>query len=91
MVSVAIKPKIQLGNEAYQIISVNETSVQRWQDVRVEILNNVVNDKKITLSLKNNANLNQYNSLFMIDQFLMKREILFKILALTLFILTTLL
>ena len=42
-----IKPKIELANDSYQITSVNGTTVQRWQDVRVEILNNVLNNNKI--------------------------------------------
>jgi len=48
-----IKPTVKIDNteNIYQITSVNNISVQRWQDVRVEILNNVMNDKPITLSL----------------------------------------
>ena len=48
-----IKPTVNIDNteNIYQITSVNNISVQRWQDVRVEILNNVMNDKPITLSL----------------------------------------
>ena len=34
-----IKPKIELSDITYQIVSVNDQDVQRWQDVRVEILN----------------------------------------------------
>ena len=44
-----IKPKINMENETYQIITVSGTNVQRWQDVRVEILNNVINNKSIDL------------------------------------------
>ena len=51
-----IKPKINLGNETYQIISVSDNDVQRWQDVRVEILNNVTNNKSIDLSLRSDDN-----------------------------------
>ena len=51
-----IKPKINLGNETYQIISVSDNDVQRWQDVRVEILNNVINNKSIDLSLRSDDN-----------------------------------
>ncbi len=51
-----IKPKINLTDETYQIISVSGNDVQRWQDVRVEILNNVINNKSINLSLKGNNN-----------------------------------
>ena len=51
-----IKPKISLANDTYQIISVSGNDVQRWQDVRVEILNNVINNKSIDLSLRNDDN-----------------------------------
>ena len=51
-----IKPKINLEDNGYQIISVSGNDVQRWQDVRVEILNNVINNKSIELSLKSNDN-----------------------------------
>ncbi len=53
-----IKPKISLANDTYQIISVSGNDVQRWQDVRVEILNNVINNKSIDLSLRNDDNQN---------------------------------
>lgn len=48
-----IKPTIiKDGSEnIYRITSVNNISVQRWQDVRIEILNNVMNDKEIKLSV----------------------------------------
>ncbi len=48
-----IKPTVNIDDteNIYQIISVNNISVQRWQDVRIEILNNVMNDEPITLSL----------------------------------------
>ena len=56
-----VKPKISLENNVYEVISVNNNKVQRWQDVRVELLNNVVNEKKITLTLKDtNNNLNEF-------------------------------
>ena len=51
-----IKPKINLMDETYQIISVSGNDVQRWQDVRVEILNSVINNKSINLSLKGDNN-----------------------------------
>ena len=47
-----IKPKISLENDTYQIVSVSGAAVQRWQDVRVEILNSVINNKPIDLSLR---------------------------------------
>ena len=48
-----IKPTVNIDNteNIYQITSVNNISVQRWQDVRIEILNNVMNENQITLSL----------------------------------------
>jgi regulator of sigma E protease len=58
-----MKPMININDteNIYQITSVNNISVQRWQDVRVEILNNVINDKTITLSLTNSfENINEY-------------------------------
>ena len=51
-----IKPKINFEDNTYQIISVSGNDVQRWQDVRVEILNNVINNKSIELSLRNDDN-----------------------------------
>ncbi len=51
-----IKPKINLQDETYQIISVSGTEVQRWQDVRVEILNGVINNKSIDLFLRSEDN-----------------------------------
>tara|TARA_B100000161_G_C33542273_1_gene411188 strand:- start:919 stop:1863 length:945 start_codon:yes stop_codon:yes gene_type:complete len=47
-----IKPKISLENDTYQIVSVSGAAVQRWQDVRVEILNSVINNKPIDLALR---------------------------------------
>ena len=56
-----VKPKISLENNVYEVLSVNNNEVQRWQDVRVELLNNVVNEKKIILTLKDtNNNLNKF-------------------------------
>ena len=51
-----IKPKIELDNNSYLISTVNDTKVARWQDVRVEILNNVINDKDIKLNLIDDNN-----------------------------------
>ena len=51
-----IKPKINLENDTYQIISVSGSDVQRWQDVRVEILNSVINSNSINLSLRSDDN-----------------------------------
>ena len=51
-----IKPKINFQNDIYQIISVSGSDVQRWQDVRVEILNSVINNKSIDLFLRNKEN-----------------------------------
>tara|TARA_B100002019_G_scaffold150846_1_gene129938 strand:- start:4163 stop:5473 length:1311 start_codon:yes stop_codon:yes gene_type:complete len=56
-----VKPKITLENNVYEVISVNDNKVQRWQDVRVELLNNVVNEQKISLTLiDSNNNLNEF-------------------------------
>jgi len=56
-----IKPKVTIQNNVYEIISVNDSEVQRWQDVRVELLNNVVNEKNIILTLKDsNNNFNKF-------------------------------
>ncbi len=58
-----IKPTIKIDDteNIYQISSVNNISVQRWQDVRIEILNNVMNDEPITLSLKDTfENITEY-------------------------------
>jgi len=48
-----IKPTITIDDteNIYQIKSVNNITVQRWQDVRIEILNNIMNDQNVTLSL----------------------------------------
>jgi regulator of sigma E protease len=50
-----IKPTIQLADndDTYKIIAVNDKTVERWQDVRIEILNNVMNNNQILLSLTN--------------------------------------
>ena len=50
-----IKPKIELSDITYQIVSVNDQDVQRWQDVRVEILNHVVNNQNIYLALRDSG------------------------------------
>ena len=68
-----IKPKIEVANDSYEIISINETEVQRWQDVRVEILNNVINDKKINLLLQNDNNVN-LNHTITYDQSILNKE-----------------
>ena len=36
----------------YEIIQVNNTPTKRWQDVRVEILNSVVNSDDLNLQIK---------------------------------------
>ena len=53
-----IKPAINIsGNtEKLQIISVNDEKVSRWQDVRIEILNNVMNEQVISLTLLDSNN-----------------------------------
>jgi regulator of sigma E protease len=51
-----VKPTIQLDDDNYKIIAVNDEKVERWQDVRIEILNNVMNNNQISLSLLNSLN-----------------------------------
>ena len=50
-----IKPNIKLqdNDDHYQIVAVNDKQVERWQDVRIEILNHVMNNNQILLSLSN--------------------------------------
>ena len=50
-----IKPTIQIADDDdnYKIVAVNNEKVERWQDVRIEILNNVMNNNQISLSLMN--------------------------------------
>ena len=54
-----IKPTIKLqdNDDYYKIVAVNDTQVERWQDVRIEILNNVMNNNQILLSLSNPLNI----------------------------------
>ena len=40
----------------HEIIEVNNIETQRWQDVRVEVLNAVVNKTKLNVLIKDNAN-----------------------------------
>ena len=49
-------PYEQIFHEIFQITSVNNHEVSRWQDVRIEILNNIMNDKKILLTLQDKYN-----------------------------------
>ena len=53
-----IKPTIKLTDniDSYKIIAVNEQQVERWQDVRIEILNNVMNNSQISLRLISSDN-----------------------------------
>jgi regulator of sigma E protease len=53
-----IKPTIKLSDndEYYKITAVNDKKVERWQDVRIEILNHVMNNNQISLSLNNSLN-----------------------------------
>ena len=50
-----IKPtiKLQENDDYYKIVAVNDKQVERWQDVRIEILNHVMNNDEILLSLSN--------------------------------------
>jgi regulator of sigma E protease len=56
-----IKPTIQIADndDNYNIIAVNDEKVERWQDVRIEILNNIMNNNQISLSLMNPLNSNR--------------------------------
>ena len=42
-------------SEKYEIIKVNGSFTKRWQDVRVEVLNSVVNSKELTFTVKSDA------------------------------------
>ncbi len=42
--------------DKYEIIKVNDTDTKRWQDVRVEILNSVINSNDLNLTLKSESN-----------------------------------
>ena len=47
----------QVKNKSFhEIIEVNSVSTQRWQDVRVEVLNAVVNKTKLNVLIKDNEN-----------------------------------
>ena len=48
--------KITSDMDKFEIIQVNEKNTKRWQDVRVEILNSVVNSKKLKLHVKSSSN-----------------------------------
>tara|TARA_Y100000389_G_scaffold89562_1_gene86059 strand:- start:1092 stop:2408 length:1317 start_codon:yes stop_codon:yes gene_type:complete len=56
-----IKPTIKLqdNNDYYKIIAVNDIEVERWQDVRIEILNHVMNNNQILLLLNNSLDTNK--------------------------------
>ena len=43
-------------NQKYEIIQVNNTKTQRWQDVRVEILNTVVNQESLDIHIRDDKN-----------------------------------
>lgn len=43
-------------NKKYEIIQVNDTKIKRWQDVRVEILNIVVNQNNLNIHLRDDSN-----------------------------------
>ena len=61
----------QVKNKSfYEIIEVNNVSTQRWQDVRVEVLNAVVNKKKLSILIKdheNNINISYDNDILKKD------------------------
>ncbi len=43
-------------DDKYEIIRVNNTDTKRWQDVRVEILNSVVNSNNLNLTIRSESN-----------------------------------
>ena len=43
-------------NQKYEIIQVNNTKTKRWQDVRVEILNTVVNQESLDIHIRDDKN-----------------------------------
>ena len=43
-------------NEKYEIIQVNDTKTKRWQDVRVEILNTVINQESLNIHIRDDEN-----------------------------------
>ncbi len=42
--------------QKYEIIKVNDINTKRWQDVRIEILNSVVNSKNLNIHIKSDSN-----------------------------------
>ena len=42
-----IKPSIKVDGNTFTVVNVNQKDVTRWQDVRVEILNNIMESKKL--------------------------------------------
>ena len=60
-----IKPTIKLqdSDDYYKIVAVNDKQVERWQDVRIEILNHVMNNNQILLSLSNSLDAVKYYKL----------------------------
>ena len=49
--------------ENMEIYKVNDSYTRRWQDVRIQLLNNIVDKKPVTLHLKNNSNEDHFVSL----------------------------
>jgi len=43
-------------NQKYEIIQINNTKTKRWQDVRVEILNTVVNQESLDIHVRDDKN-----------------------------------
>ena len=43
-------------DDKYEIVRVNNTDTKRWQDVRVEILNSVVNSNDLNLTIRSESN-----------------------------------
>jgi regulator of sigma E protease len=51
-----INHEIFSTSENLEIKKVNNTSTKRWQDVRVEILNSIINNEKISIHMTNERN-----------------------------------
>ncbi len=54
-----IKPSIKVDGNTFTVVNVNQKDVTRWQDVRVEILNNIMESKKLILGLEGDGGSNK--------------------------------
>ena len=60
-------------SENLEIKKVNNTSTKRWQDVRVEILNSIINNEKISIHIINERNEQYVTSIPYSDDILQKK------------------